>query len=172
MENKMKTLILLITCACAAQFACAYALENDVYDTTIQPVQNSFETSVQFSDATPHAPPKEERSTGNAMLYGLQRGGLNLLTCWMEIPRNISYHFTDNPMSAIITAPLFGATFTTMRAVYSVGDIITAGYTGNYQYAGMKDYVWDEKWIGPAAKEKPAETTSPSFPSTTAPTLQ
>ncbi len=87
-------------------------------------------------------------STGDAMQCGLGRGIVNLFTCWLEIPRNLSVEFTGRPLVAIVTGPLLGATFTSMRAIFGTVDLLTLGYTGYYDYAtGMSDYPWDAKWV-------------------------
>ena len=92
--------------------------------------------------------PRDFGSTGEAMQYGLGRGVVNLFTCWLEIPRNLSVEFTGRPLVAVVTGPLMGATMTSMRAIFGTVDLLTAGYTGYYDYAaGVSDYPWDAPWV-------------------------
>lgn len=152
----------LIACICCLVASLAHGSVSESYEDTVTSIRRSTDTPVRFSHATPHAPPPATQQEESPWLYGLQRGALNVLTCWMEVPRNLSYHFTDAPLNAVIIAPVFGASFAALRAVYSVGDLLTAGYLGHYSYAGMEDYVWHMPWLGPATARPHAPTPSPS----------
>ena len=91
---------------------------------------------------------QEAQSVGAAMRYGLGRGFANLLTCWLEVPRNLSFEATARPLSAPLLGPLSGASYTAMRAVYGVVDLLSAGYTGRYSYSSlMPDYAWQSPWL-------------------------
>jgi len=90
--------------------------------------------------------------TANAMQFGLGRGVANLFLGWLEIPRNFGYEFTARPVSAIVIAPLMGATMTAVRTGYGLVDLLSFGYHGNYDYgAGIPDYPWLSPWV--AAQE-------------------
>jgi len=97
-----------------------------------------------------YTPVKREdaRSLGETMRYGLGRGFVNLCTCWLEIPRNLSYEATARPISSPLLGPIMGASYTAMRAVYGVVDLLSGGYTGYYSYADiLPDYPWEAKWV-------------------------
>lgn len=114
---------------------CALALVATVY---VQAAEDGLVTPVE----------RDFDSTGEAMQYGLGRGIINLFTCWLEIPRNLSVEFTGRPMVAVVTGPLMGATYTAMRAIFGTVDLLSLGYTGYYEYAtGMSDYPWDANWV-------------------------
>ncbi len=101
------------------------------------------------------APPKEDRdfaSRGEAMKFGLKRGAANLFCCWLEIPRNLSYEFTDKPLSAVIIGPLMGASLTALRAVMSVGDLASCGLNGYYSYGALPTYPWEGPWLSDETK--------------------
>jgi len=90
--------------------------------------------------------------TANAMQFGLGRGAANLFLGWLEIPRNFGYEFTARPLSAIIIAPLMGATLTAARTGYGLVDLLSCGYHGNYDYgAGIPDYPWLSPWVAQEA---------------------
>jgi hypothetical protein len=87
-------------------------------------------------------------ATANAMPFGLGRGAANLFLGWLEIPRNFGYEFTARPLSAVIIAPLMGATLTAVRTGYGLADLLSFGYHGKYDYgAGIPDYPWLAPWV-------------------------
>jgi hypothetical protein len=96
-------------------------------------------------------PPPQERefaSAGEAMGFGLGRGFANLTLGAIEIPRNFLYEFTRRPLSAVITAPMMGATLTAARAVYGAIDVLSLGLNGYYEYAAaIPDYPWESPWV-------------------------
>ena len=101
------------------------------------------------ASADNEAPPKKEfKTTGAAMGFGLQRGFVNLLTFWLELPRNLSYEMTAQPLSSLIIGPLLGVSYSALRAADGLIDVVTLGYNGNYAYAAdIPDYVWQSPWV-------------------------
>lgn len=109
--------------------------------------------SAQDEESAVLLPEYEFDSVGEAMGFGLQRGAANLLLGWLELPRNLSYEFTKRPLSAIVTGPLMGATFTAMRVVFGTADVLSAGTLGYYGYAtALPDYPWDGPWLADKAE--------------------
>jgi hypothetical protein len=92
----------------------------------------------------------EAGDTAQTLQFGLGRGCANLLLGWLELPRNFSYEFTGRPLSAIVIAPLMGATMTAARAGCGLIDLFSLGYYGAYDYgAGIPDYPWEALWLAP-----------------------
>jgi hypothetical protein len=86
--------------------------------------------------------------TTSAMQFGLGRGAGNVFLGWLELPRNFSYEFTARPLSAVIIAPLMGATMTAVRTGYGLVDLLSCGYHGLYDYgSGIPDYPWLAPWL-------------------------
>jgi len=81
-------------------------------------------------------------------LFGLKRGFLNLSTCWIEIPRCISFESTARPLSSPILGPLTGATYTAIRAVLGAVDLVSGGTNGYYAYSDfLPDFPWESEWV-------------------------
>ncbi len=79
------------------------------------------------------------------------RGVVNILTCWLEIPRNmINDNFVVLPGLGIITGCVKGPFYTLGRLGAGGIDIITFGGLGNslYNQESFPDYVWQANWVG------------------------
>lgn len=64
-----------------------------------------------------------EENTSGAKL---KRGALNLLTCWLEVPRQIKAVTLENdPIAGITVGTAKGIGFTVARAVVGVFDLVT-----------------------------------------------
>jgi hypothetical protein len=108
----------------------------------------AFEQDNEEDMLTPPPQEWEFDSTADAMGFGLTRGFANLTLGVIEIPRNFMYEFTRRPLSAVITAPMMGATLTAARAVYGAIDVLSLGFNGYYEYAAaIPDFPWESPWV-------------------------
>jgi len=95
-------------------------------------------------------PPKEEKnfkSNSEAIAFGLKRGLANLTCCWLEIPKNLSYQFTERPLSAVATAPFIALALTGSRAIMGTIDLISCGFNGYNSYGSIPTYPWEGPWL-------------------------
>jgi hypothetical protein len=112
--------------------------------------------------ASTDAPPAASGATGFNPPYALMRGGVNLGTCWMELPRNLVLENVKHPAMGVGSGLLKGLFYTTSRAVLSVGDVMFLGFTGTsaYDENQFPEFVTDAQWDpyreSAAAKESAA----------------
>lgn len=80
--------------------------------------------------------------------HALTRGVANLLTGWLEIPREMFLENIKYPFFGVITGAMRGSFFTTARTVLSVTDIAMLGFTGPslYDPVFFPEYVWEARW--------------------------
>ena len=79
------------------------------------------------------------------------RGIVNILTCWLEIPRNmINDNYIIFPGLGVITGAVKGPFYTLGRIGSGSIDLITFGSLGNsfYNQETFPDYVWQADWLG------------------------
>jgi len=79
------------------------------------------------------------------------RGIVNILTCWLEIPRCIiNDNFIVLPGLGVITGAIKGPFYTVGRMGTGLIDFVTFGSLGNslYNQENFPDYVWDADWLG------------------------
>ena len=94
-------------------------------------------------------------STGNANdcsknFSNVGRGFVNVVTCWMEVPRCLVYHNSQVPVLGLVVGACQGAGFTAIRAFAGVADILSFGYMSDSIYKscyGFEEWVWDERWV-------------------------
>jgi len=95
-------------------------------------------------------PPKEEKnfeSNSEAAKFGLKRGFANLTLFWLEIPRNLSYEFTERPLSAVATAPFIALGLAGSRAIMGAMDVVSGGFNGYNSYGSIPTYPWEGPWV-------------------------
>ena len=78
---------------------------------------------------------------------GFFPGFVNVLTCWLELPRAFTYEATARPRSIIVLAPVIGASLTGLRALQGVGNILTLGLCDKFIRGDMPQYVWEALWL-------------------------
>ena len=79
--------------------------------------------------------------------HSLLRGTVNLVTFWMEIPRELVVESNYNPVYGIVTGLVKGSYFSGKRLVYSVLDFVLLGFTGPSGYdVTFPEYVWNAQW--------------------------
>lgn len=83
----------------------------------------------------------------NREVNGFLPGFVNVLTCWLELPRAFTYEATARPRSMIVLAPLIGTSLTGLRALQGVGNILTLGLCDKFIRGDMPQYVWDALWL-------------------------
>ena len=79
------------------------------------------------------------------------RGIVNMLTCWLEIPRNmINDNYIVMPGLGVITGAVKAPFYTLARLGTGLVDIFTFGSLGNslYNEERFPDYVWNADWVG------------------------
>lgn len=96
------------------------------------------------------SPPKEEikfKTKSDAVKFGLKRGFANLTCFWLEIPRNVTYEFTANPLSAVAIAPFMAIGLGGTRAINGAIDVFSGGFNGYNSYGSLSTYPWDGPWF-------------------------
>ena len=78
------------------------------------------------------------------------RGLVNVVTCWMELPRCLVYHNSQVPVLGLVVGACQGAGFTAIRAFAGVADILSFGFMSDSVYTschGFDEWVWEERWV-------------------------
>ena len=78
------------------------------------------------------------------------RGLVNVVTCWVEVPRCLVYHNSQVPVLGVVVGVCQGAGFTAVRAFAGVADILSFGFMSDSIYKschGFDEWVWDERWV-------------------------
>ncbi|MCX7848403.1 MAG: hypothetical protein N2595_10290 [bacterium] len=82
-----------------------------------------------------------------SMCNNMGRGVANMLTCWMELPRNLWIESTRNPYYGWIVGASDGAFLTAARAFSGVTDFALFGLTGPGMHSdAFPDFIWNAKW--------------------------
>ena len=79
------------------------------------------------------------------------RGIVNMLTCWLDIPRcMVNDNFVVLPGLGVITGAVKGPFYTLARFGAGTIDLVTFGALGNslYNQETFPDYVWQADWVG------------------------
>jgi len=79
------------------------------------------------------------------------RGVVNIITCWLEIPRCIiNDNFIVLPGLGVITGAIKGPFYTVGRMGTGLIDFVTLGSLKNavYNQETFPDYVWQADWVG------------------------
>ena len=96
------------------------------------------------------APVQEE----NCNLRNMGRGVVNVVTCFLEIPRCMVYRNSEMPFWGLIAGAVDGTGCTVMRAVTGVTDILFLGFDyGTAFNQSFRPYVWDSCWLPPVDGE-------------------
>ena len=96
-----------------------------------------------------------KKETEVSLGQGLNRGFINIFSGWLEIPRCLAVESSGRIVTMPILGPLTGSSFTAIRALSGVVDILSIGYFGRYKYsATMPDYVWESPWLAADTKNR------------------
>ena len=91
----------------------------------------------------------EESSTPmlDKMAKGTGRGLVNIVTGWMELPRNMWVETSRNPYYGVLTGISDGTWLGVIRTFGGTADFLTLGLTGpGFHGENFPDYVWDSPW--------------------------
>ena len=101
--------------------------------------------------ATAEAVQCQESCTGvEKNLCNMGRGLVNIVTCWLEVPRCLVYHNSQLPVLGVVVGACQGAGFTVIRAFAGVADIASFGFMSDSIYTSCHDFnewVWDSRWV-------------------------
>ncbi len=87
----------------------------------------------------------------NCNLRNMGRGVVNVVTCFLEIPRCMVYRNCEMPFWGLIAGAVDGSGCAVMRAVTGVTDIMFLGFDyGTAFNQSFRPYVWDSRWLPPA----------------------
>ena len=82
--------------------------------------------------------------------YNMGRGLVNIVTCWLEVPRCLIYHNSQVPVMGAVVGACEGAGLTVIRAFAGVADFLSFGFMTDSIYEttyDFKEWVWDSRWI-------------------------
>lgn len=83
-------------------------------------------------------------------LSNMGRGLVNILTCFLEIPRCLVYRNCETPIFGLIAGAVNGTGCTVMRLMSGVTDILTLGFDyGSVFNETFRPFVWDSRWLPP-----------------------
>ena len=89
---------------------------------------------------------QEQRDTD--IIYGLKRGGLNVLTGWVEVPHCLVYESVRVPIVGFFFGCVKGGGFALLRSAIGFVDFTTLGMTGDELYSeDFPDFIWNAEWI-------------------------
>ena len=101
--------------------------------------------------ATAEAVQCQESCTGvEKNLCNMGRGLVNIVTCWLEVPRCLVYHNSQLPVLGAVVGAVQGAGFTATRAFAGVADFASFGFMSDSIYKcchGFEEYVWEARWV-------------------------
>lgn len=101
------------------------------------------------------AKPAEEETESSGNLANMGRGLVNILTCFLEIPRCLVYRNCEKPIFGLIAGAVNGTGCTAMRAMTGVADILTLGFDyGTTFDKSFRPYVWQSRWLPPKPKKE------------------
>ncbi len=83
-------------------------------------------------------------------LYNMGRGLVNILTCWLEVPRCLIYHNSQVPVMGLVVGACQGVGLTGMRAFAGVADVASFGFMTDSIYKSYHDFgewVWNSRWV-------------------------
>lgn len=92
----------------------------------------------------------ENSFAGEKNLMNMGRGLVNVVTCWLEVPRCLVYHNSQVPVLGLVVGACQGAGFTAIRAFAGVADFLSFGFMSDSVYTschGFDEWVWDERWV-------------------------
>ena len=96
------------------------------------------------------AKPAEEETESSGNLANMGRGLVNILTCFLEIPRCLVYRNCEKPIFGLIAGAVNGTGCTAMRLMTGVTDILTLGFDyGTVFNESFRPYVWQSRWLPP-----------------------
>lgn len=104
---------------------------------------------VRADEAAPAENTVEESSSGNNFA-NMGRGLVNILTCFLEVPRCLVYRNGQVPVLGLVAGACEGAGLTGVRAFAGVADFLSFGFMPDAIYrvnADFHEWVWDSPWV-------------------------
>ena len=126
---------------------------------TVQPTEASrpVETVQPAEAARPADAARPVEETENSNLANMGRGLVNILTCFLEVPRCLVYWNCEKPIFGLIAGAVNGTGCTAMRLMTGVTDILTLGFDyGTVFNDDFRPFVWQSRWL-PPRPETPAK---------------
>lgn len=105
--------------------------------------------TVRAEEAAPAESVVEERSSGNNFA-NMGRGLVNILTCFLEVPRCLVYRNGQVPVLGVLAGACEGTGLTGVRAFAGVADLLSFGFMPDAIYrvnADFHEWVWDSPWV-------------------------
>lgn len=109
------------------------------------------ETAQPTEAAKPVETTEAEESSNFA---NMGRGLVNILTCFLEVPRCLVYRNCEMPIYGLIAGAVNGTGCTVMRLMTGVTDILTLGFDyGTTFDETFRPFVWQSRWLPPKPEE-------------------
>ena len=92
----------------------------------------------------------EECSGWENNLCNMGRGLVNIVTCFLELPRCLIYYNSQVPVMGAVVGACQGAGLTAVRAFAGVADFASFGFMTDSIYESCFDfneYVWESRWV-------------------------
>jgi len=88
----------------------------------------------------------------DTMAGNIGRGFRNLLTCWLEVPRNLWLEGSRNPLYGWVVGAMDGSFLTVARAFGGATDVTSFGLTGPGIYGEtLPECIMNSPWKAPDA---------------------
>ena len=105
--------------------------------------------AVRAGEAAPAENAVEARSSGNNFA-NMGRGLVNILTCFLEVPRCLLYRNSQVPVLGVVAGACEGAGLTGVRAFAGAADLLSFGFMTDVTYRvnpNFHEWVWDSPWV-------------------------
>jgi hypothetical protein len=118
-------------------------------------------TAVELPDDSGKiTPAKMEKYHDESNFFRIGRGIVNLITCWVEVPRCMLYQNSNIPILGLAIGAGQGGLLTGGRAISGVADVLFLGFDYGLIFSKeFPDFVWQAQWLPPEkyAEEQQAE---------------
>ena len=95
-------------------------------------------------------PAKIEKYRQENNFYRIGRGFVNLVTCWLEVPRCMLYQNSNIPVLGLFIGAGQGGLWTGGRAISGVADVLFLGFDYGLMFSKeFPDFVWQAHWLPP-----------------------
>ena len=95
-------------------------------------------------------PEKMENYHDDSNFFRIGRGFVNLVTCWLEVPRCMLYQNSNIPVIGLAIGAGQGGLFTSGRAISGVADILFLGFDYGLMFSKQfPNFVWQADWVPP-----------------------
>lgn len=119
-------------------------------------------TAMATSDDT-----SRQSSDLNKMLHKAGRGVVNVLTCWVEWPRNVASEWDKtDPVSGIVVGTVKGIGWGFARFATGVYDVVTFPFPvpENYQAMIQPEFIITDVWGAPIPELTEFNANDPNYP--------